>query len=99
MTRDPSGCDETDRVPVLLARSPANTNASPGAVEHPDMTGIAERLTDPPARTWGEAADKVRFLLERYAASPQAQDARIRKLIDRALGDMARLRRRLEDKT
>lgn len=52
-----------------------------------------------PARTWIEAMEKWRFLLDRYAATPDAQDARIQKLIERALGDMARLKKREERET
>lgn len=37
---------------------------------------------------------KWRFLLDRYAATPDAADARIQKLIRRALGDAERLTKR-----
>ncbi len=51
-----------------------------------------------PARTWVEVMDKWRFLLDRYASTPEAGDERIQKLIKRALGDMERLRKREERK-
>ncbi|MGC9457881.1 MAG: hypothetical protein ACP5DC_10225 [Halothiobacillaceae bacterium] len=47
-----------------------------------------------PARTWIEAMEKARFLLERYSASPEARDPRIQKLIARAMGDLTRLKKR-----
>jgi hypothetical protein len=50
-----------------------------------------------PARSWIEAADKARFLLERFSATPDARNARVQKLIGRAMGDLARLRKREED--
>ena len=49
-----------------------------------------------PARTWGEVMETWRFLLDRYAAAPDAADERIQKLIQRAIGDMERLRKREE---
>ena len=51
-----------------------------------------------PARTTTEVLEKCRFLLERYATTPEAGDERIQKLIKRALGDMERLRKREERK-
>ena len=50
----------------------------------------AQLLTDP-ATTWREAAIKAQYLIRRYADTSDAQDARRQKLIERALGDIARL--------
>ena len=47
-----------------------------------------------PANTWPEMACKTRFLLDRYAETFDAQDMRLKKLIRRALCDIARLTRR-----
>ena len=44
-----------------------------------------------PATTWLEAAAKVRYLIELFAATPDAQDPRRKKLIASALEDLARL--------
>ena len=44
-----------------------------------------------PADGWAGAARKAQFLIRRYARTPEAQDARVRKLIRRALSDLARL--------
>jgi hypothetical protein len=43
------------------------------------------------AATWSEAAAKARYLIQRYAATPDAQDPRRQKLIAGALADLARL--------
>ena len=44
-----------------------------------------------PAATWHEAAVKAQYLIRRYAETSDAQDARRQKLVERALGDIARL--------
>jgi hypothetical protein len=44
-----------------------------------------------PSETWPEAAAKAQYLIRRYAATAEAQDARRKLLIERALGDLARL--------
>lgn len=44
-----------------------------------------------PATTWAPVATKARYLLRLYAATPEAQDPRHRKLIDSTLDDLARL--------
>jgi hypothetical protein len=44
-----------------------------------------------PAATWPEAAAKARYLIELFAATPDAQDPRRKQLIASALQDLARL--------
>ena len=44
-----------------------------------------------PSRDWCEAAEKARYLLNAFAATPWADDPRRRKLIDNVLEDFARL--------
>lgn len=44
-----------------------------------------------PAATWLEAAAKARYLLELFAATPDAQNPRRQKLIAGALEDLTRL--------
>ena len=44
-----------------------------------------------PAATWPEAAAKARDLIQLFAATPDAQDARRQELIASALEDLARL--------
>jgi len=43
------------------------------------------------AANWAEAAAKARYLIELYAATPDAQDPRRQQLIARVLADLARL--------
>lgn len=43
------------------------------------------------ATTWPEAAAKARYLIELYAATPDAQDPRRQKLIAGVLADLDRL--------
>ncbi len=44
-----------------------------------------------PAGTWHEAAEKARYLLTLFAATPAAQDPRRQKLIADVLDDFGRL--------
>ena len=44
-----------------------------------------------PAETWLEAAAKAQYLIELYAVTADAQDPRRKRLIARALDDLARL--------
>jgi hypothetical protein len=50
----------------------------------------AQLLADQ-AETWPEAAAKAQYLIRLYAATADGQDARRMQLIQRALGDLARL--------
>lgn len=52
---------------------------------------LEAQLLAEPAESWPEAAAKAQYLIRRYAATAEAQDARRRKLIERALSDLARL--------
>lgn len=49
------------------------------------------QLMAEPAETWPEAAVKAQYLIRLYAQSADGQDSRRKKLIERALGDLARL--------
>ncbi len=44
-----------------------------------------------PAATWLEAAAKARYVIELFAATPDAQDPRRRKIVASALEDLTRL--------
>lgn len=77
-------------------RRAVNTDAA-----HEDGGWIKETAIDTamlagPADTWTEAIEKTRFLLRRYAATHDALDPRLQKLIKRALGDLDRLNEREE---
>ena len=44
-----------------------------------------------PATTWAEAAGKARYLIELFAATPEARDPRRQKLIAATLIDLSRM--------
>jgi hypothetical protein len=46
-----------------------------------------------PSETWSEAADKARYLIQLFAATPEARDPRRRELIAQVRDDFARLSR------
>jgi hypothetical protein len=52
---------------------------------------LEAQLLAEPAETWPEAAAKAQYLIRLYAMTADAQDARRKQLIDRALADFARL--------
>jgi hypothetical protein len=52
---------------------------------------IETQLLAEPAETWPEAAAKAQYLIRLYATTADAQDARRKQLIARALADIARL--------
>ncbi|NPD15085.1 hypothetical protein HOY34_07700 [Xinfangfangia sp. D13-10-4-6] len=52
---------------------------------------LEAQLLAEPSVTWLEAAVKAQYLIRRYAETTEARDARKQKLIQRALGDLARL--------
>lgn len=51
---------------------------------------LEDRLLAAPAATRAEAAASARYLIQLFAATPEAQDPRRQKLIARALDDLAR---------
>jgi hypothetical protein len=52
---------------------------------------LEAQLIAAPASTWGEVADKVRYLLSVFAATPSGQDPRRQTLIKAVLDDFSRL--------
>ena len=51
------------------------------------------QLVASPAASWRDAAEKARYLIDLFAATPNAQDPRRRKLIAAVLRDFDRLSR------
>lgn len=87
-----------DKAESLMRRLAAHARSAPDAgFGKPNVVVDAAMMVEP-SQSWIEAMDKARFLLERYAGTMEARDARIQKLIGRALGDMARLKK-LEENT
>jgi hypothetical protein len=52
---------------------------------------LEAHLLSAPALTWDDAAEKVRYLLKLFAATPAGQDPRRKTLIANVLDDFARL--------
>ncbi|SMX43999.1 hypothetical protein [Maliponia aquimaris] len=77
-----------------MRRRPVNSPSRMVASGQPPLDELEKQMLADPARTWPEVMTKWRFLLERYAETPEAADARIQKLIQRALADLERLRKR-----
>jgi hypothetical protein len=70
----------------LLAEVEANEESLRSRQEELEMQLIAA-----PAATWFEAAQKARYLLGLFAATPVAQDPRRKMLIENVLEDFTRL--------
>lgn len=52
---------------------------------------LEKLLLSAPATTWPEAAAKARYLIEIFAATPEARDPRRQKLIESVLEDLSKL--------
>jgi hypothetical protein len=74
-----------------MRRRPANSQPSSARAPLAHLESLEEQMLAVPPRTWVEVMEKWRFLLDLYAATPEAADDRIQKLIRRAVGDMERL--------
>jgi hypothetical protein len=72
----------------LLAEVAANEQALRATQDE-----LEAQLIAAPASTWDEAADKVRYLLTVFAATPSGQDPRRKTLIKAVLDDLERLSR------
>ncbi len=58
---------------------------------------LEKLLLAAPAETWPEAAAKAQYLIQLFAATPEAQDPRRKRLIAHALDDLARLCDRVKE--
>ena len=65
---------------------------------HADQAALQRRqeeleklLLAAPAETWPAAAAKAQYLIQLFAATPEAQDPRRKELITHALDDLTRL--------
>jgi hypothetical protein len=60
---------------------------------------LEAHLLAAPAANWSDAAEKVRYLLKLFAATPAGQDPRRQTLIAHVLDDFARLSAQAADET
>lgn len=58
---------------------------------------LERMLMSAPAETWPEAAAKAQYLIQLFAVTPEAQDARRKTLIAQTLDDLGRLCARAKD--
>ncbi|MDF9304918.1 hypothetical protein P5P81_21510 [Tritonibacter mobilis] len=79
-----------------MRRPPANSQLPSLPPSQLGRGNLEDLMLAEPVRTWVEVMEKWRFLLVRYASTPEARDERLQKLIKRALDDMERLRKREE---
>jgi len=77
----------------LLAEVAANEQALRNTQEKLEAQLIAAQ-----ASTWEEVADKVRYLLSEFAATPSGQDPRRKTLIKAVLDDFNRLSRDTQER-
>lgn len=102
MSDDPINLDgrrsAAEQIDIEMRRRSANRSSPVANDREPHLERLEDQLLAKPARTWVEVMDKWRFLLDRYAATKEADDEGIQKLIRCAIGDMKRLRKREERK-
>lgn len=88
--------DPEDRFAVLVRRAICGrSHAGRGAAGPRD--GVDALLLLGPAKTWPEAAERLRYLVEQFAQTFPGQQARQQKLIRRALRDISYLLARPHD--
>jgi hypothetical protein len=73
-----------------LRRQLADVAADHAAVEQ-RQAELEELLQSEPAATWAEAAERACYLLQLFAATPEAEDRRRQKLIQCVIDDLMRL--------
>lgn len=73
-----------------LRRLLADVEANEKALRH-RQDELESHLLAAPAANWHEAADKARYLLNLFAATPAGQDPRRQKVIAAVLADFDRL--------
>jgi hypothetical protein len=94
MTDDPIPLDEHRGMAAQHAteirRRLHEVETDQAALRH-RQTELEKFLLAAPAMTWRDAAEKARYLITLFAATPEAQDPRRQKLIACVLDDFRRL--------
>ena len=62
-----------------MRRRSANCQPDRRPPPQPDPDSLEVQMLAEPARTWVAVMEKWQFLLDRYAATPEAEDERIQK--------------------
>ncbi|HEX9771185.1 MAG TPA: hypothetical protein VGA50_18575 [Kiloniellales bacterium] len=95
MTEDPVDLDKHRGMAALIATDIRRQRLHEFQLEQTALRRRQEELEKlllaAPAKSWPEAAVKAQYLIQLFAATPEAQDPRHKKLIEQALDDLARL--------
>jgi hypothetical protein len=94
MTDEPVNLDKQRGMAAQRATEIRRLRAEIEANEEKLRTGQAQleaQLLAAPSASWPEAAEKARYLLKIFAASPAGLDPRRQMLIDAVLDDFTRL--------
>ena len=95
MTDDPVDLDERRGMVVEKAtevrRQQLHDFQANQAALRRQQEELEKLLLAAPSETWLEVAAKAQYLIQLFAATPEAQDPRRRELIAHALDDLARL--------
>lgn len=94
MTDKPIDLDEhrgmTAQKETDIRRRLHEVQADQAALRH-RQEEFEKLLLSAPATNWPEAAAKARYLIELFAATPEARDPRRQKLIENVLEDLGKL--------
>jgi len=95
MTDDPIDLDKHRGMAALIATDVRRQRLHEFQLEQAALRRRQEELEKlllaAPARTWPEAAVKAHYLIQLFAATPEAQDPRYKRLIAHTLEDLDRL--------
>ena len=94
MTDDPVDLDEHRGMAAQKAtdiRRRLHEVQADQAAMHRRQEEFESFLLAAPATTWPDAAAKARYLIQLFAATPEARDPRRQKLIASVLDDLSRL--------
>ncbi len=95
MTDDPVDLDEHRRPAAQIAtdirRQRLHEFQADQAALRLRQEELEKLLLAAPAETWTEAAAKAQYLIQLFAATPEAKDPRRKELIAHALEDLTRL--------
>ncbi len=95
MTREPVDLDErrgmAARIATDVRRQRLHEFQAAQVALRERQEDLEKLLLADPAKTWPEAAAKVQYLIQLFAATSEAQDPRRKQLIAHALDDLTRL--------
>ena len=95
MTEDPIDLDKHRNTAALIATDVRRQRLYEVQLEQVALRQrqqeLEKLLLAAPAKTWPEAAVKARYLIQLFAATPEAQDPRYNRLIAHTLDDFDRL--------